>query len=461
LNGYAVRNGTPARIFCNADNFSMTVQTSTGRMVWSVQDATSVPTISNAQGSDMVGFIGAAPSAVAITVQTKLRDIVSVTDFGAVGDGITNDTAAISAANSFAGGKFVPAGIFDITAPSTDLSGPFYGEGQIRDAANNNRAPWFSAISSPPSSVGNFDSVETAFNGDLSKTQIAMEHRVTGVATLGQPTSGYLYRPEAFPFFGYLYNSSGWNQSTNSNSGRTGVAFQRVQVFQAGQGDAVCYNASAFVTGQRAGATNFLANPAACLFNGDIQAGANGVYLNPGEFALRDGGYDVAGVGWVANLYRTNAGGALGCFWAGFRAQAQGTQPPDQAFAATGAFKNGIDFAMAMTDFGTNQSAISLKNGQRIYFNNFSSNGQWTDGYNGDYITYSPAISGLNFVVGGSSRFQVTNGQVTINAAPLLANNKVFLTALANYADDAAAAAGGIAVGELYRTGSVVKVRVA
>lgn len=31
---------------------------------------------------------------------------------------------------------------------------------------------------------------------------------------------------------------------------------------------------------------------------------------------------------------------------------------------------------------------------------------------------------------------------------------------LSNYADDAAAAAGGIAVGGLYRTGSVVKVRV-
>lgn len=32
---------------------------------------------------------------------------------------------------------------------------------------------------------------------------------------------------------------------------------------------------------------------------------------------------------------------------------------------------------------------------------------------------------------------------------------------LSNYADDAAAAAGGIAVGELYRTGSAIKVRVA
>ena len=33
-------------------------------------------------------------------------------------------------------------------------------------------------------------------------------------------------------------------------------------------------------------------------------------------------------------------------------------------------------------------------------------------------------------------------------------------SALADYADDAAAASGGVAVGKLYRTGSVVKVRV-
>lgn len=38
--------------------------------------------------------IGAVPT----TVQAKLREIVSVTDFGAVGDGVTNDTAAIQAA---------------------------------------------------------------------------------------------------------------------------------------------------------------------------------------------------------------------------------------------------------------------------------------------------------------------------------------------------------------------------
>ena len=106
LNGYAVWNGAPARIFCNADNFSMTVQTSTGRTVWAVQDATSETKTSDIifqdfaapTGSSLVGFIQSGAGAVARTAQDKMRDTVSVEDFGAVGDGITDDTAAIQSA---------------------------------------------------------------------------------------------------------------------------------------------------------------------------------------------------------------------------------------------------------------------------------------------------------------------------------------------------------------------------
>lgn len=49
-------------------------------------------------GSSLVGYMPAGTGAVATTVQSKLRESVSVKDFGAVGDGLNDDTAAIKAA---------------------------------------------------------------------------------------------------------------------------------------------------------------------------------------------------------------------------------------------------------------------------------------------------------------------------------------------------------------------------
>ena len=54
--------------------------------------------------------------AVATTVQTKLRETVSVKDFGAVGDGVTNDTAAIQAAIDTGNSVFFPKGTYVVSS---------------------------------------------------------------------------------------------------------------------------------------------------------------------------------------------------------------------------------------------------------------------------------------------------------------------------------------------------------
>ena len=56
-------------------------------------------------GSNLVNYLPAGTGAVTTTVQTKLRENVSVKDFGAVGNGSTNDRSAIVAAQTAVAGS--------------------------------------------------------------------------------------------------------------------------------------------------------------------------------------------------------------------------------------------------------------------------------------------------------------------------------------------------------------------
>ena len=68
--------------------------------------------------SEQVTFLAAGSGASQRTVLDKLRDVVSVKDFGAVGDGVADDTAAIQAACDAASGKIVvfPRGAYRINS---------------------------------------------------------------------------------------------------------------------------------------------------------------------------------------------------------------------------------------------------------------------------------------------------------------------------------------------------------
>jgi hypothetical protein len=80
-------------------------------------------------GSSLVGYIQGGTNSVATTVQAKLRESVSVKDFGAKGDGTTNDTAAIQAALNASTIVYFPQGTYLTGALTLSQNQKIYGFG--------------------------------------------------------------------------------------------------------------------------------------------------------------------------------------------------------------------------------------------------------------------------------------------------------------------------------------------
>jgi hypothetical protein len=92
-----------ASVWLGTGPYKLRLTTATDVDIWTVNDiysegAQSMQELLSSAGSSLVGFIQSGTGATYRTVQSKLRDTVSVKDFGAVGDGVADDATAVQAA---------------------------------------------------------------------------------------------------------------------------------------------------------------------------------------------------------------------------------------------------------------------------------------------------------------------------------------------------------------------------
>lgn len=115
LNGYISRAGSPAQVYVDGVNFSILVQDSKGSLVYSFPDGSGIST--DASG---IIYLPGGTNAVATTVQAKLRQTISVLDFGTAPLTTAQFQSAVTAA---AGGTLIVNAEVTIDADVTVPSG--------------------------------------------------------------------------------------------------------------------------------------------------------------------------------------------------------------------------------------------------------------------------------------------------------------------------------------------------
>ena len=175
--------------------------------------------------ADEITYTPAGTGAVARTVQSKLRDVVSVKDFGAVGDGVTDDTAAIQAAiNAGAvNGKsvFLPAGVYLVTSaltlPQQHGGIEIFGEA-YNSAYNLQNSIWKGSNILSTQASGAVISCD----GGASYSNRGIRIRDLSMRVV---TSGYAIYLKRAPDMSTIENVTVWNANTSAGGGH-GVAFE-------------------------------------------------------------------------------------------------------------------------------------------------------------------------------------------------------------------------------------------
>lgn len=131
IGGYPSNSGSVGTLYIDEDDYSLTVANRNNSVVYTAVNATS------RISSSLITYKQSETGAVSRTLGARATDMLSVKDFGATGDGSTDDTTAIQAALDGAGKRTVyfPAGTYNVTSTltidsATDTGLSLVGEGQ-------------------------------------------------------------------------------------------------------------------------------------------------------------------------------------------------------------------------------------------------------------------------------------------------------------------------------------------
>lgn len=119
-----------ANVWLGSSPYKMKLTSSTDVEIWTVDNLAAQATLSMlaaSNGSSLIGYTQGGTGAVTTTVQAKLREFVSVQDFGAIGDGVANDTAAVQAFFNYIAANNVGTAYCD--GKFLVSSGIYYGDG--------------------------------------------------------------------------------------------------------------------------------------------------------------------------------------------------------------------------------------------------------------------------------------------------------------------------------------------
>ena len=103
---------------------------------WFGSVVTTISALASSIGSSLLGFIQAGTGAIARSIQSKLRDNVSAQDFGALGNGVANDTTAFVNATALGLPVYVPytSSFYVVTALTAAQQELLWGPGVVQVA---------------------------------------------------------------------------------------------------------------------------------------------------------------------------------------------------------------------------------------------------------------------------------------------------------------------------------------